>query len=111
MNDFTQHPFRQIFKGAHGDVLWVLARSRISRHAADIARISGRSKSQVKLVLERMHELRIVDRTFIDGWSWNCLNDAHPYAAMVRSMARTDFDLSEVDVPKAARAPDFWVGD
>ena len=108
MKDFSQHPFRQIFKGAHGDVLWVLARSQISRHAADIARISGRSKSQVKLILERLHELRIVDRTFIEGWSWNCLNDAHPFAHHLRAMARTDFELSEVDVPIAARAPDFW---
>jgi DNA-binding transcriptional regulator GbsR (MarR family) len=111
MKDFSEHPFRHIFRGAHGDVVWVVARSTVARSISDIARISGRSKSQVKLIMERLHELRIVDRTMMDGWSWNSLNDAHPYAPMLREMARMDFETNEIEISKSAYAPNFWTYD
>jgi hypothetical protein len=60
--------------------------------------------------MERLYELKVADRTMMDGWSWNCLNDAHPYAPMLREMARMDFDSHQLDVPKGADGPDFWVG-
>ena len=105
------HPFRHLITGVEGDVLWVLSRSRISRHASDIARICGRSKSQVQAVLNRLHDARIVDRTLLDGWSWNCLNDAHPFAHHLRAMARIDFNPDDIEIPKAAGAPDLWTLD
>lgn len=108
MEKKTVHPFRHLITGVEGDVLWVLARSRISRHASDIARICGRSKSQVQAVLNRLHDARIVDRTLLDGWSWNCLNDAHPFSPHLRAMARIDFNPNDVEIPKAAGAPDLW---
>ena len=111
MSDETtrkSHPFRRIFSGVDGDVLWVLGSSRWSRTASEIARLTGRSKSQVQTVLERLRSVKLVDRTVFDGWSWNCLNDDHPFAHHIRQMTSCEFNDESVTIPKQAKAPNYW---
>ena len=103
-----KHPFRSLITGVEGDVLWVLARARISLTASEISRAANRSKSQVQNVLVRLHAVKIIDRQLCDGWSWNCLNDSHPYAPHLRAMATEVFDVDNVPLPQQARAPDIW---
>ena len=91
------HPFQAMINGVEGDVLYVLAHLHTDETAADIARRCSRSKTQVQEVLYRLHDLGIIDRSFADRWSWNSLNENHPFTQHIRAMAWETFGSQQWD--------------
>lgn len=87
------HPFRMLITGVEGDVLYVLAKANREETAAEIARLSGRSKTQVQAVLDRLHKANLINRTFYERWSWNCLNEDHPFTPHIQAMAGATFNV------------------
>ncbi len=89
------HPFRMLITGVQGDVLYALAHANMPETAAELARRCNRSKTQVQAVLWRFLEANLIERTMYDRWSWNSLNEDHPFTFHIRSMAGAIIDDSK----------------
>ena len=99
-----EHPFLFMISGVQGDVLYALAHAQRTETAAEIARRTNRSKTQVQAVLNRFYKMGLIERTFYDCWSWNILKDSHPFTEHIVAMARQEFE--ERDLPGAIHALD-----
>lgn len=84
------NPFAHFIRGVEADVLRALCRNPLFESATTIARESGRSRSEVRVVLNFLASTGIVS-VFLDGGrKWYHLNRHHPLHDALMTIMRTE---------------------
>jgi hypothetical protein len=84
----SHNPFNSFTRGVEGDVLFILGRSAFQESASHIATLSGRSRSQVMMVLAYLALSGLVLVQRYEQWTGHRLTPEHPLTPFIRSISR-----------------------
>jgi DNA-binding transcriptional ArsR family regulator len=99
----STNPFANLIRGVEADVLRELCSEQHFQTATAIARNCGRSRSEVRVVLNYYTATEIVDVFQDGGYKFFKLNPKHPVYAQVLKLSKS-FRLAEL--PRTAHAFD-----
>jgi hypothetical protein len=83
------NPFSNIIRGVEADVLWALCEDPIFQTATAIARECGRSRSEVRVVLNYFAATEIVTVFQDGGYKFFRLNTQHPLHKEVMALSQS----------------------
>ena len=83
------NPFSHIIRGVEADVLLALCQNPLYESVTTIARSSGRSRSEVRVVINYLMASGIVEAIADGGRRWYHLNRQHALYSQVLAIANT----------------------
>ncbi len=97
------NPFASFVRGVEADVLYVLCHNPLFESATTIAHQCGRSRSEVRVVLNFLVATEVVSEFRDGGRRWFHLNRHHPLHNELVSMGKS---FRKRDLPRTAHALD-----